>query len=51
MILTNPLRTAYDLGRRRDLTEAVVAIDALAHGRFVPQMLLDLAAAHPGDRV
>lgn len=28
--VTTPLRTAYDLGRRLELTEAVVAVDALA---------------------
>jgi very-short-patch-repair endonuclease len=29
--VTSPLRTAYDLGRRSPLVEAVVAVDALAH--------------------
>ncbi len=33
VVVTTPVRTAYDLGRRGDLAEAVVAIDALA-GRF-----------------
>ena len=32
--VTTPLRTAFDLTRRPDRTEAVVAIDALARGRF-----------------
>jgi very-short-patch-repair endonuclease len=47
---TTPERAAYDLGRRPDRTEAVVACDALAHGRFTAQAVLDVAAAHPGDR-
>lgn len=48
--LTTAPRTAYDLGRRPDRTEAVVAIDALARTRFPPAVLLDLAAEHRGDR-
>lgn len=40
-MVTTPLRTAYDLGRRLALVEAVVAIDALARvGGFTPRALL-----------
>jgi hypothetical protein len=39
--VTTPFRTAWDLGRRLRLTEAVVAVDALARlGRFAPAALL-----------
>ncbi len=39
--VTTPLRTAWDLGRRLRLVEAVVAVDALARlGRFAPAALL-----------
>jgi very-short-patch-repair endonuclease len=48
--LTTAVRTAYDLGRRPDRAEAVVAIDALARGRFPLDALLELAAGHRGDR-
>ncbi len=48
--LTTAVRTAYDLGRRPDHSEAVVAIDALARGRFPLGALLELAAGHRGDR-
>ena len=48
--LTTAVRTAYDLGRRPDRAEAVVAIDALARGRFPLGSLLELAAGHRGDR-
>jgi Protein of unknown function (DUF559) len=49
--VTTPLRTAWDLGRRLDRTEAVVAIDALARrGRFPPKELLALHATRPGAR-
>lgn len=48
--VTTPERTAYDLGRRPDRTEAVVALDALAHRRFTTRAVRDVAAAHPGDR-
>lgn len=51
MELTTPVRTAYDLARRLDLVEAVVALDALA-GRFGfgPAEVLELAARHPRAR-
>jgi very-short-patch-repair endonuclease len=46
--VTTPFRTAWDLGRRLRLTEAVVALDALARvGRFAPAALLD---GPPGAR-
>ena len=44
--VTTDVRTAYDLGRRPDRTEAAVAIDALARDRFPLAALLDLAAGH-----
>lgn len=37
--VTSPLRTAFDLGRQKDMTEGVVALDAMAH-----RGLIDLAA-------
>ena len=48
--LTTAARTAYDLGRRPDRTEAVVAIDALASDRFSLDDLRRLAARHRGER-
>lgn len=33
--VTSPLRTAFDLGRRKDLTECVVALDAMTHAGLV----------------
>jgi very-short-patch-repair endonuclease len=49
--LTTPLRTAYDLARRLDLVDAVVALDALA-GRFgfAPDEVLRLSARYPRAR-
>lgn len=48
---TTPLRTAWDLARRLDLVEAVVAVDALARrGGFDPAELLALRARIPGAR-
>lgn len=50
-LVTSPVRTAYDLGRRPDLVEAVVGIDALANARrFDPADVLALARCHPGRR-
>ena len=44
--VTSPLRSAWDLARRVDRTEAVVAIDALARrGRLPPKHLLELRTA------
>jgi very-short-patch-repair endonuclease len=49
--VTSPLRTAWDLGRRLDRVEAVVAIDALARrGRFAPKELLALRVERPRAR-
>ena len=49
--VTTPIRTAWDLARRLPLVEAVVAVDALAHGgAFAPVELLARAAAEPGAR-
>jgi hypothetical protein len=49
--VTAPVPTAYDLGGRPGLVEAVVAIDALANaGRFDPAALLQWAQQHPGAR-
>lgn len=48
---TSPLRTAFDLGRRADLTEAVVAVDRLANRhRFAPDLLLNFSARYRGRR-
>ena len=49
--VTDPLRTAFDLGRRAPLTEAVVAVDALARVHdFAPAALCALIRRHPGAR-
>jgi len=49
--VTAPLRTAWDLARRLPLIEAVVAVDALAHGRaFAPADLVAKCAAQRGAR-
>ncbi len=49
--VTRPLRTAFDLARRPDPVEAVVAVDAFWHkGLITPDRLLDYAAGHPGWR-
>jgi hypothetical protein len=51
MAVTTPLRTAYDLARRLDLIEAVVAVDMLAkRGGFDPLEVLRLAERYPGAR-
>ncbi|WP_142047568.1 hypothetical protein [Pseudonocardia kunmingensis] len=45
MRVTSPVRTAYDLARRGDLVERVVAVDRLANvHRFSPDLLLHFAA-------
>jgi very-short-patch-repair endonuclease len=50
-VVTTSVRTAYDLGRRPDLVEAVVAVDALANaGRFDPVDVLEVAKRHAGSR-
>ena len=49
--VTRPLRTAFDLARRPDRVEAVVAVDAFWHeGLITPTRLLDYAEDHPGWR-
>jgi very-short-patch-repair endonuclease len=49
--VTTPERTAFDLGRRAPLVEAVVAVDVLANVyHFDPAVVLDLARRHPGAR-
>ncbi len=51
VLVTSPLRTAYDLARRLTLVEAVVAVDALWHRHLVtPDQLMDYAAVHGGLR-
>jgi very-short-patch-repair endonuclease len=51
LVVTTPLRTAYDLGRRRPLVEAVVAVDALTRVHlFEPAEILHLARRHLGAR-
>lgn len=49
--VTSPLRTAFDLARRGDLVEGVVAVDRLAnrHG-FSPDLLLHFGARYRGAR-
>jgi very-short-patch-repair endonuclease len=55
-LVTCPLRTAWDLARRKPLVDAVVAVDALARRRspsdpgFDPSDLLAYRAATPGAR-
>nr|WP_239028408.1 DUF559 domain-containing protein [Pseudonocardia acidicola] len=48
--VTSPQRTAWDLARRLELTEAVVAVDTLARGRFAPTDLLARRSREPGAR-
>ncbi|HEY9418526.1 MAG TPA: DUF559 domain-containing protein [Pseudonocardia sp.] len=48
-LVTTPLRTAFDLARRLDLVEAVVAVDAFA-GRFGFKPAEVLALRRPGMR-
>lgn len=49
--VTTPERTAWDLARRLPFVEAVVAMDALAHGRtFRPTDLLARKNAQPNAR-
>jgi very-short-patch-repair endonuclease len=48
---TSPVRTAYDLARRGDLVEGVVAVDRLANvHRFNPDLLLNFSARYHGFR-
>jgi hypothetical protein len=49
--VTTPMRTAFDLARRSDRVEAVVAVDAFWHkGTVNPARLLEYADRHPGWR-
>ncbi|TCK22320.1 DUF559 domain-containing protein [Pseudonocardia endophytica] len=49
--VTTALRTAFDLGRRLDLVESVVAVDTLARvHRFSPDLLLHFAIRYPHTR-
>jgi hypothetical protein len=49
--VTRPLRTAFDLARRPDRVEAVVAVDAFwRKGTVRPERLAEYAAAHVGWR-
>lgn len=49
--LTSPVRTAYDLARRLDLVEAVVAVDALTNRfGFSLARILELAGRYPRAR-
>ncbi len=51
MQVTTPARTAFDLGRRRGLTLAVIRIDALIQATGVSLAeIADLTARHPGTR-
>jgi hypothetical protein len=48
---TTPLRTAFDLARRPNLEDAVVAVDGLANRHcFHPDRLLELHARYRGHR-
>jgi very-short-patch-repair endonuclease len=48
VVVTSGQRTAYDIGRRPGLVDAVVALDALANAcRFDPADVLALAQRHP----
>jgi hypothetical protein len=49
--VTTPARTAFDLGRRKDLVQNVIRLDALAQATGVqPGEASDLASRHPGVR-
>jgi Protein of unknown function (DUF559) len=49
--VTSPARTAWDLARRLTVTEATVAVDALAHGgSFTPADLVIRRRTEPGAR-
>lgn len=49
--VTTPIRTAFDLARRRPLVEAVVAVDALTHAfDFAPQDVVTFGYRYVGAR-
>lgn len=49
--VTTPARTAYDLGRRLPLLDAVAAVDHLCWvGVTGPDAVVELVEGHPGDR-
>jgi hypothetical protein len=49
--VTSPVRTAYDLARRGDLVERVVAVDRLANvHKFSPDLLLHFTARNSRAR-
>jgi hypothetical protein len=49
--VTTAVRTAWDLARRGDLVDAVVAVDTLARvGRFNPDLLLNFLTHYPRAR-
>ncbi|MGV0849793.1 hypothetical protein [Mycolicibacterium phlei] len=51
LAVTTPARTAFDLGRRAELGEAVALLDGLAAATGVPaEAVLDVAAAHRHTR-
>lgn len=51
MVVSTPTRTAFDLGRRRGRTLAVVRVDALANATGVHSLAVDaIATRHPGVR-
>lgn len=51
LCVTSPLRTVTDLGSRRDLTEAVIAIDMATHAGLVDiATLRDFVRTHPGQK-
>lgn len=51
VVTTSPLRTAFDLARAAERTEAVIALDALSRvGGFAPAEVLTVAQRLPGGR-
>lgn len=51
VLVTSPLRTAFDLARRSPLVEAVVALDALTHVHgFDPEAIIRFGYDHLGAR-
>jgi very-short-patch-repair endonuclease len=51
VVVTHPVRTAWDLARRLGFVEAVVAVDRLAnHCRFNPDLVLNFPVRYPRAR-